>query len=167
MIAPTSIIALEAAIVARLTAKMQAGLAVQGFPDEGDAYRLVNQVGAALVGYRGARYTDPEDAGEVVQERDLWFDIHLLFRQLNGHEGSYVHLEAARLALVGFKVPGFRKMVLRREAFVAHKAGVWAFALTVSAVTVSAEPDEAAVSGVPITRLTIESPYTISEIPRV
>lgn len=158
----TTIPALEEGIRGRLAAKV-AGVAIESYPDKPEGYRLVHQVGALLVAYRGARYTDTEDTGDVVQIRDLFFDVHVLARSLSNHGGAYVHLEAARLALTGFRVPGFRKLAPRREAFLGHKEGVWMFALTVSAATIAAELDEDLV-GAQLARLTLASDYTTSEV---
>jgi hypothetical protein len=160
---PTTISALEQGITARLQARVQ-GVAIEAYPDKPESYRLVHQVGALLVCYRGARYTDPEDVGEVVQVRDMWFDVHVLARSLSGHQGAYVHLEAGRLALTGFRVPGFRKLTPRREAFLGHKEGVWMFALTLSAATIAAELDETT-AGALLQRLTLAGDFATSEIP--
>lgn len=160
---PTTIPALEEGITARLKAKV-ANLAIEAYPDKPEQYRLTHQRGALLVAYRGARYTDPEDVGEVVQLREMFFDVHVLARSLNGHGGVYVHLEAARLALTGFRVPGFRKLTPRRETFLGHKEGVWMFALTLSAATIAAELDETT-AGALLTQLTLASDYTTSKVP--
>lgn len=161
-LAETTIVELEQGIVDRLKVKIT-NLAIEPFPAQPEDYRLVHQVGAILVAFRGARYTEPFDLEDVVQERDLWFDIHVLGRQLNGHQGVYVHLEAARLALTGHKVAGFKQLIPRREAFIANKSGVWTYALTMSAATIAAELDETTL-GALLDRLTMVSEYTTSEI---
>lgn len=139
--APTTITQLEAGIVARLTDQV-VGLAIAPFPDKPATYRLTHPVGAILVAYRGAEYSEPDAVDEVVQERTLHFDLHVLARSLGGHAGAYVHLEAARASITGYQVDGFRKLVPRREAFLGEKEGVWMFALTVAAGTAAAELEE-------------------------
>lgn len=158
----TTITALEQGIVSRLQAKVQ-GVAIEAFPDDPARYRLVHQVGALLVCYRGADYGGLMAADAVVQERTLLFDVHVLTRQLSGHRGAYVYLEAARLALAGHRVPAFRPLVPRREAFLGHREGVWTFAFTVAASTLATELGDDAV-GVMLQRLTTASDYTTSEV---
>lgn len=158
----TTITACEQGIVARLQTKVQ-GVAIEPFPDQPEHYRLVHQRGALLVCYRGAEYGELKDVGDVVQERRLLFDVHVLTRQLSGHQGSYIYLEAARQTLTGTRLPGFKKIVPRRETFIGHKDGVWTFALTVSAATIATELDEETVDAM-LKRLTVAGEYTTSEV---
>lgn len=162
VLAETTILALEQGITDRLKARVS-GLTIEPYPDRPDGYRLLHQVGAILICYRGAEYSAVQDVGDVVQERRLFFDLHLLTRQLSGHQGAYAHLEAMRVTLTGYRVPGFRKLTPRREAFLGHKEGVWTHALTMSAATIAAELDEAT-TGAMLSRLTLTSDYTNSEI---
>lgn len=135
---PTTIAALEGAMVARLKERV-GGVAVEPYPDRPEAYRLVHQAGALLVAYRGARYGEPESLGEVIQERTLDFDVYVLARSLGGHQGAYTYLEAARGALTGYAPEGFGRLTPVEEAFLAHGEGVWMYSLTLSATTVTAE----------------------------
>lgn len=136
--APTKVVDLEDGVLARLRAKVS-GVEVESYPDRPDTYRLKHQVGALLVAYRGAQYTMPEAVAEVIQERECSIDVVVVTRSLSGHRGSYHYLEAARLALAGHQVPGFRKLVPRSEQFVGYAEGTWTFAITLSAATVAAE----------------------------
>jgi phage gp36-like protein len=138
---PTRIQDLEAGMVARLREKV-ASVEVTAHPDKPDSYRLLHQVGALLVSYRGSVYSEPESEDEVIQERELHFDVDVLARGLSGHAGSYVFLEAVRDALAGHQVPGFRKLRPIRERFLGYGEGVWIFAVTFAAFTVAAEMEE-------------------------
>lgn len=129
---------LEEGILARLRATIS-GLEIASFPDDPLNYRLKHQRGALLVCFRGAKYGASETLDEVTQLRTLTFDIHVITRQLQGHDGSYRHLEAARAALTGHVVDGFDPLYAVGEAFLGHDDGVWAFALTMAAVAVATE----------------------------
>src|SRR5437660_6959146 len=88
------------------------------FPDEPRSYRLTHRIGAALVTYRGAKYSTSSDTGTIIQERTLEFDVALLVRDLGWSAGgsaagpspgAYSLLEQVRVALTGYQVPGARK----------------------------------------------------------
>lgn len=136
----TTISELEEGIVEQLKARVQ-GVAIEPYPDKPEGYRLVHQAGALLVAYRAAKYSEPQSRDEVIQERTLFFDVHVLSRSLRGHQGAYTHLEAARGALTGHQLVGFWKLVPTGEAFVGREENVWMFALTVAAITVAAEEE--------------------------
>lgn len=159
---PNTVPALEEAYRKRLETKVSS-VAVESYPDDPEDYRLIHQNGALLVAYRGAEYGPVTDTGETVQERTLLFDIVVLSRDLGGHGGALSLIEEARAALTGFRAPGFRKAHPRRERFLDHREGVWAYALTVAAVTIAAELPETVV-GPALTRITLTSPHTTSEV---
>lgn len=157
---------LEAAIVARLKAKVPQ-LAVELFPAQPKQYRLTHRLGALLVAYRGARYGDPQSIDTaVVQEREIWFDVHVLARNLGGPQGITVFMEAARLALVAHRVKAFSPIRAQAERFLSEDDGVFTFALTVSATTQAfgvADPDE--LLGALLEHITLNTPHETTEVP--
>lgn len=162
-VTPVGISELEAAVLARLQAKI-ANYAIEPYPDKPETYKLKHQRGAFLVSYRGADYEEPDDTGDIAQTRRMLVDVTIECRQLSGHDGAYTMLELARIALTGFRVAGFTKLALVRERFLARGEGVWLFAITFATSTVAVEaPDD--VVDVLLERLTIESEFTTSEVP--
>lgn len=154
--------ALEQGITGRLRTRVSA-VAVDPYPGDPLTYRLMHPVGALLVCYQGGDYGDPAGLGVVAQDRTLAFVVFVVARELTGHAGAYVWLEAARLALTGYEVPGFAPLIPRRERYVGQKDGVWVYGFTVSAETEAVqETDEEA--GALLRRLTLASNYTTTEI---
>lgn len=131
---------LDKAICDRLKVRIP-GLAVESFPDNPETFRLMHAAGALLVQYVGGDYEEDDDLSHVGQARELRFNVHVLARSLAGHQGAYVHLEAVRLALGGYRVPAFKKLRLQRERFVSRKEGVWIYATTVRTRTLAVELD--------------------------
>jgi hypothetical protein len=134
---PTDIAAVEASIVARLRAQI-ASVEVAHFPDRPEAYRLTSRVGAALVRYEGGEYGPLIDAAAIVQERTFKFAVTVMVRDLGWGMGSapdgatpgaYALLEAIRVALTGYAVPGCTRLYPLRESFVGRdrQGGVWTY----------------------------------------
>jgi hypothetical protein len=160
---PTTIAALEAGVLARLQAKIE-NYAIESFPDKPETYKLRHQRGAFLTAYRGADYTPIGDGDATVQARRMMIDVVIQCRQLSGNEGAYVMLELARCALVGFEIPGFTKLSIDRDRFIASNEGVWTYQLTFAAETIAIEVEEELVEST-LHRITLQSPFNTSEIP--
>ncbi len=147
-----------------ITAQLQAAAAETGnplgqieivqFPDKPAAYRMTHRVGAALIGYRGAKYGALDDTGAVVQERTLTFGVNLMVRALGWSlgaggagqsPGGYALLDAVRAALTGFAPPGCRKMYPLRERFAGRdpQGGVWTWSIDFALDTMAVEPSTA------------------------
>lgn len=141
------ILDIETALVGRLAAALP-DIQVEAYPERPEKYVLKHARGAALIGYGRSVYGDPQAPDVIVQLRQMEFDITILARNLRSHGGAYGYLDAARVALAGWRPAGARKVVPVRDRFIGVKDGVWRYALTVSlaAVTVEvAEPEQAAV----------------------
>lgn len=153
----------ETGIVERLKAKA-GNVQIEAFPDNPKAFRLTHQVGALLVAYQGSKYSAPMDAGEAVQERTMTFDIIVVSRSLTAHEGALDLLEAARLAVVGHRIQGFKSPIrIQRERFIGREEMLWNYAISLEMDTFSIPVDEE-VAGPLLAHLTMESDYTTSEI---
>jgi hypothetical protein len=159
---PCSIPALEEGILERLKATVT-GLEVDAYPADPKGYVLRHQRGAVLVCYQGADYGEPATMGATVQARKLSFGVFVLVRQLRGHEGVYVVLEAVRVALAGYRVPGFKPLVPTRERVVGQSDGVWRFVTMFTAETVAVHETEEA-AGALLRRLLIVSENNVSEV---
>lgn len=144
-LAPLDILTIEASIVERLRATVT-GVEVASFPDRPEGWRQTHRVGSILVAYRGAGYGQHRDTGFVIQDRRCEFDIHVVARDLGRHQGAYAFLEAVRVALTGWRVPGCSKMAPTRERFIGRNDGVWTYAITFAVVAPALEmtDDEAA-----------------------
>lgn len=141
---PKTIMALEQGILERLRDLIDK-VAIEPFPDDPKNYKLRHQRGVLLVGYRGADFGAELDVELVDQERTLAFDVVVLARGLGSHSdsGAYRHIEATRVALAGYVVPGFDPLVPRRERFLGHTDGVWSYAITFTARMIAVEIDDA------------------------
>jgi len=135
--APAGIAAIEAAIVAQLKASFatvagMGGIDIEHFPDAPQKYRAVSQLGTVLVVYRDDDYKDPEPTDRIVQERVLQFEIDVISRSLGwayasgdpSGPGAYQMLGQIRQALMGYAIPGCKKMYPRRTRFVEDAEGV-------------------------------------------
>ena len=151
---PTDIATVEAAIVARLRQQITS-VEVAHFPDRPEAYRLTNRVGAALVRYEGGEYGPLIDAGAIVQERTFRFAAIIMMRDLGWGMGSaadgptpgaYAVLEAVRIALTGYSIPGCTRIYPLRENFVGRdrQGGVWTYRLLFALRGVAVEASSAA-----------------------
>lgn len=146
---PLDIATIESAIVAQLLSRISL-IEVVHFPDRPEAYRMTHPVGAALVSYRGATYGDLIDTAAVVQLRKLEFEVRLMARDLGWSygalatgvsPGAYSLLEAVRVALTGFLIPGCRKIYPLKERFVERdpQGGVWIYAISFAVETLAVE----------------------------
>lgn len=136
---------IEQAIIERLRAKIT-DLEITGFPEKPAEYKLMHRKGALLVVFAGATYSEPK-TDIIYQERKLEFDINIVMRHLRTHEGAYAYLDAARIALTGFKVNGTGKFYPVREQFLSEEGGIWQYRITFacSMPAVEASEDEQAV----------------------
>lgn len=162
---PTTIMAVEDAIVARLAATVP-GIAVDAFPDDPDKYRLTHQVGALLVRFAGAAHTARADVSSAATDRALLFDVVAQVRGLGrkGQAGVYQYLEAARLSLIGYEIPAFTRLTPVDERFLGQGEGVWTYALRVRTTTLAlAVADEDV--GPLLARITLDRPPDTLEIP--
>ena len=116
--------------------------AVEYFPNKPKEYRLNHPVGALLVSYAGSRYRDPLDITYVAQERQLTVTITVVMRQLNGRGGAVEAVDAARLALLGWRPPDCKKLVVVAETYLGETAGLWQYALDMRAASVVIEDTE-------------------------
>lgn len=148
---------IQSAILARLLAQQAnfpalAGVEISAFPDDPESWRAVNQVGTVLVRYEGSEYGEIEDTGEVIQERRLRYRVGILARGLGwsdasgvAPQGGYAMLQACLTILLGYKVPGGRKVYAERDEFVRRdrQGGVWIYALDIIAPTFVVESPDA------------------------
>jgi hypothetical protein len=112
-------------------------VAVDHFPEQPEKYRLTHRVGQVLITYGGSESSpDPTTVDEVRQERTGTWHFDVVVRDLGWayggqpsgpSPGAYGVLEALRLALCGYVVPGYTKMVFVRERFVKRdsEGAVW------------------------------------------
>ncbi|WP_279029301.1 Gp37 family protein [Bilophila wadsworthia] len=117
-------------------------LAAELWPEHHEKYRLNHPVGAALVGYAGARFDNARDVGVCVQDRDMIIPVILCFRQLNGANGAIDMLDRVRTLLLGFAPPDCGKILLQAEKFAGEEDRVWWYQLDVACRTIAVEDAE-------------------------
>jgi len=136
---------IEQAVVARLREKLPEIL-VESYPDEPESYRLQHHLGAILVRYEGSRYGEPQDAGRVVQERTILFDIDVVMANLSaaGEAGGVYHyLEGVRLALTGYRPPGCtRRLRPVSDAYIGRRNHTWQYGILFATEAPALEADE-------------------------
>jgi Gp37 protein len=146
---PLDIGTIEAAIVNQLNSQITE-IEVVHFPDTPEAYRMTHRIGAALVRYDGGEYGKSIDTAAIVQERTLKFEITVMMRDLGWNvggpsggatPGAYSMMEAVRVALTGFRVPGCDKAYPLRERFIKRdkQGGVWIYAISFELRTAAVE----------------------------
>jgi hypothetical protein len=140
---------IEAALVNQLSSQITE-IEVAHFPDTPEAYRMTHRIGAALVRYDGGEYGKLIDTAAIVQERTLKFEITVMMRDLGWNvggpsggatPGAYSMMEAVRVALTGFRVPGCDKAYPLRERFVKRdkQGGVWIYSINFELRTAAVE----------------------------
>lgn len=136
--------ALESAIVARLIAKVPAGVTVMALPeaDPSVAYPQ-GAAGKITVAYQGSEFFDSEDTGVVLQPEKIAFEVVVQSRKLRGTSGIYPVLASVKKALLGWQTPTTAKIQFSRAKFVSHESGVWTYDLTLTTMNVATEePDD-------------------------
>lgn len=143
---------IEDAIVARLKSTIPDRL-VDSFPDKPSEFRLLHPKGAMLVRFRGSKYGEPQTTGTVLQERTVEFDIVIVTRNLRDHSGAYIHLDAVRVALTGYKIPNSpcSKFYPVREEFIDESEGIWQYGITVATSLFNTELQDSSVLTVLLT----------------
>ncbi|MDR1709657.1 MAG: Gp37 family protein [Candidatus Accumulibacter sp.] len=126
------------ATAARLREKLPQ-FAVEFYPDKPREYRLNHPRGALLVSYAGSRYGNPDDTAYVAQRRTLQLTVNVVMRQLNGRGGAVEAIDAARLALLGWRPPDCQKLRAAAETYLGEQAGLWQYALDLSCESVVIE----------------------------
>lgn len=142
------------AVVARLEAKLPQ-LAVEYFPDNPAEYRLNHPKGALLVSYPGSQFGTTVDVTYIAQPRTVKLSVTVILRQLNGKGGAIDAVDAVRLALVGFRPPDCRKVLVESDQFLDETAGIWKYAVDVSTSTMQVE-DADVNTETPLTLVTYE-----------
>jgi hypothetical protein len=154
---PTDLVTAQSAIVAKIKSAggMLARFDVSGFPTHPDMYRLTHPIGAVLVLYEGSTFTPKSTTiDEVRQERTLIWSITVATRDLGwayggpssaSNPGAYAALENTRLALAGYRIPGFTKIIPLTERFIKKDidGGAWYYELRIChrSVVINVMPD--------------------------
>lgn len=129
------------AVVKRLQVKLP-WLAVEYFPEKAAYYRLNHPHGALLVSYSGSRYEATKDTCFVSQPRGLRLTVTVLMRQLHGRGGAVDVVDGVRLALLGWRAPDCRKAHISSDKFLGETAGIWQYAVDLTAQSVVVEDTE-------------------------
>src|SRR5271170_2558111 len=149
---PIDIATIENAIISQLSSQISS-IEIAHYRDRPESWRLTHRVGAALVMFKGAQYSDLLDTAAIIQERKLEFEVSVMMRDLGWavggdpsgtSPGAYSIIESIRIALTGFLIAGCRKMYPVREKFVKRdkQGGVWTYASTFALSTVACEASQ-------------------------
>lgn len=118
------------------------GYDVRPYPNKPSGFVLTHPKGAVLVRFAGGSYGQTKAIDAMVQERRTDWEITVVARNLRDHGGLYALLDVLRICLTGFRVPGCRKAMPLKEAFVSEEDGIWQYALWLAVPTVNVERAE-------------------------
>ena len=141
---------IEDSIIKRLKEKTCGKVLVEPYPENPATYEPTHAVGALLVRYSDADYSDTRDTNIVLQDRDMQFEITLAMWSLRGKQGGiYAWLEAVRIGLTGFRPPNCTiKMTPVSEGFVSSvnlknkTRRLWQYQITFRTQTMNIEMTE-------------------------
>ncbi len=158
---PLDLATVESVILARLAEEFGGtivdgkgagtSVAVEHFPGRASQeYELKHRVGAVLVRFKGEEYGPVADTEAVIQERTVVWEVEILMRDLGWayggqpsgtSPGAYQIIEQVRGSLLGFIVPGFRKMYAENTEYegVDKQGGVWYFNRLFRHITMAVE----------------------------
>lgn len=122
----------EAAIIERLRQKIP-NVAVEGFADISHERQLdrirdhiaTRSMATFLVVYRGSEFAKPEPTDIVVQDETAMFDVLVVGKNLRKHGAMYDWLNAIRLALIGYRMPGCTRVYAVEAGLVQEEDGTW------------------------------------------
>ena len=123
----------ETAIISRLKSKITDVL-IQGFPEKPSEFRLLHPIGALLVHYQGASYSEPKSIGCIVQDSKLEFSITVVMKNLRpiekgAYTGAYAYIDKVKQVLTGYKIDGCTKMYPLKEEFLGEDNGIWQYGI--------------------------------------
>ena len=111
-------------------------VAAELYPERPDGYTLRHPKGALLVDFRSARYDEPRTMGMMAQERRIEIGITAIARSLHDSLGAVPLLDAARQALLGWRLQheaiAADPFSLVSERYVGQAAGLWIYELVVA-----------------------------------
>jgi hypothetical protein len=124
-----------AAVVDRLR-QVVTDVAAELYPERPELYTLRHPKGALLVDFRAGRYDDPRTMGLMAQERRLEIGVTAVARGLHDSTGAVPLLDAARLALLGWRPADGEALAdpfsMVAERYVGQSAGLWFYELVVA-----------------------------------
>lgn len=121
---------IEQAIVDKLKAAFPQ-FHIDAFPDSEDGYeKLPFNRGVILFAYTDSDFGEPEALDVIVQNQVAQFELHLVVKDLHGHEGASVHLTKIREVLTGYKAPGATALYPLSEKFLSVRQQRWAYGQT-------------------------------------
>jgi hypothetical protein len=105
--------------------------AIEAMPDDVDRYQLAG-ASAVLVQYGGSEYGPPVSEDVITQDRTQRWRVVVLANSsyARGRASAEQLLEACRLALAGWALPGQRPFVPLEDGPDAEQDGVWAYSCT-------------------------------------
>lgn len=136
---------IENSIIQRLKEQIK-DVHIEGFPEKPSEYKLIHPVGALLVHYQGASYSEPKSLGCILQDKKLEFSITIVMKNLrspkDAHSGAYYYIDAINHVLSGFKLDGCSKMYPTKEDFLGEDNGIWQYGINFALHSQNIEADE-------------------------
>ena len=136
---------IENLIIERLKNKIK-DVQIQGFPEKPSEFRLIHPIGALLVHYQGANYSEPKSLGCIVQDKKFEFSITVVMKNLrspqDAHQGAYDYIDAVNQTLTGYRIDGCSKMYPVKEDFIGEDNGIWQYGITFALTSQNIEMDE-------------------------
>jgi hypothetical protein len=121
----------EDAIVTALKAGVEGSVKVENFPADVKTYDFTGLKAAALVHYKGSKFSERNGPVNPNQGRRMNFAIVLLARVLRGHGGAYHALEDIRLALQGNAFQGAGPAEIVSDGLISEHQGQWRWEIVI------------------------------------
>lgn len=112
---------------------------VQGFPEKPQEFILLHPLGAILVHYRGANYSNSNAIFYISQEKTSEFAVTVVTRNLRANEGAYETLNKVKQILSGYKIPECTKLIPVKEGFISETNGIWQYEIIFKLTNTSIE----------------------------
>ncbi|OGG99641.1 MAG: hypothetical protein A2600_07535 [Candidatus Lambdaproteobacteria bacterium RIFOXYD1_FULL_56_27] len=134
--------AIENAIVSRLKTQLT-GLEVRSFPDKPEGFLVKGHLGSVLVRYLGSSFLTglelgPTSLGQIdglPGARTFQFEVALVTRGLQDHQGAYPLMEAVLESLTGYCPAGASEFLPIRDGYLGRDEGLWFFSIWFSTTT--------------------------------
>ena len=129
---PSYLERVEDAIITALKEGVSGSVKVDNFPADIKAYDFAGLSAAALVHYKGSKYTGRKGPVTPNQNRQMNFAIVLLVRCLRGSGGAYHTLEDIRLATQGVTFEGAGPAEIISDGLVTEVQGQWRWEIVIT-----------------------------------
>jgi len=126
----------ENAIIKQLQQYFSTRVAVEAYPEQPENYILAHAKGAVLVRYQSSNYSE---IGPTVLRRSPQFAIHIVTRELRGHDGAYQLIDEIEALFFNWHPVKFDSSLVSasgsafpvRDTLINRRADGWEYSVTI------------------------------------